>query len=71
MSKLSAITGFTFPGMMLDPGCSSGSRISPNPPRGPDPSQRISFAIFVSATAQVLSAPLKNETASFAACASK
>ena len=29
------------------------------------------FAIFVKETAQVLSAPLKNETASFAACASK
>src|SRR6185369_459574 len=71
ISKLSAITGFTFPGIILDPGCNSGSRISPSPPRGPEPSQRMSFAIFVNETAQVLSAPLKNETASFAACASK
>ena len=39
--------------MMLDPGCTAGSRSSPSPQRGPDPSQRMSFAIFVSATAYV------------------
>jgi hypothetical protein len=51
MSTLSAITGFTLPGMMLDPGCTAGSRNSPRPQRGPDPSHRTSFAILVNATA--------------------
>ncbi len=71
ISKLSAITGFTLPGMMLEPGCVSGSFNSPIPQRGPEASQRMSFAILVSATAYVFSAPLRNDSASFAACASK
>jgi hypothetical protein len=33
MSRLSAITGFTLPGMMLEPGWTSGSFSSPRPQR--------------------------------------
>src|SRR3972149_1504969 len=47
----SAMTGLTFPGMMELPGCTSGSASSPSPARGPDPNQRISFAIFIRLTA--------------------
>ena len=71
ISRLSAITGFTLPGMMLDPGWTAGRFSSPRPQRGPEPSQRISLAILVSATAYVRSAPLRKQTASRAACASK
>ena len=60
----SAITGFTLPGMMEDPGCVSGRRISPNPHRGPDPNQRMSFAIFIRLTATVRSSPLASTTES-------
>ena len=41
----SAITGFTLPGMIDEPGCRSGSRISAKPVRGPLPISRMSFAI--------------------------
>src|SRR5260370_16304848 len=51
ISRLSAITGFTFPGMILDPGWTSGTFSSPNPQRGPEPSQRMSLAILVAAVA--------------------
>ena len=71
ISRLSAITGLTLPGMMLEPGCTAGRRSSPMPQRGPEPSQRMSLAILVSATAQLRSAPLRKPTASRAACASK
>ena len=54
----SARDGFTFPGMMEDPGCTSGSEISPNPARGPEPNQRRSLAIFIMLVAIVLSWPL-------------
>ena len=39
------------------PGSFSGSMSSPIPARGPDASQRMSLAIFISAAASVLSAP--------------
>jgi hypothetical protein len=71
MSRLSAITGFTLPGMMLDPGCTAGRRSSPSPQRGPEPNHRISLAILVRATAYTRNAPLRKTTASLAACASK
>ena len=51
MTTLSAITGFTFPGIILEPGWVSGINSSPSPHRGPEPSQRISFAILESDTA--------------------
>ena len=37
--------GFTFPGMMLDPGSLAGSANSPKPQRGPEPSHLMSFAL--------------------------
>ena len=43
--------------MMLLPGCSAGSAISPSPASGPLFIQRRSFAIFISATASVRSCP--------------
>ncbi len=62
ISRLSAITGLTLPGMMLEPGWTAGSFSSPMPQRGPEPSQRISLAIFVSATAMPRSAPLRSNS---------
>ena len=53
----SGMTGFTLPGMIELPFWSSGRRISARPARGPEPMRRRSFAIFVSETATVLSAP--------------
>ncbi len=67
----SLITGFTFPGMMEEPGCTAGRVISASPEVGPLASQRMSLAIFSSATASVLSAPEAKTYASFAPCASK
>jgi len=49
--------GFTLPGMIELPGSFSGILISPRPERGPDASQRTSFAIFIRETASVFSAP--------------
>src|SRR5215468_4652292 len=43
--------GFTLPGMIDEPGSFCGSCNSERPQRGPDASQRMSFAIFISATA--------------------
>src|SRR6266542_2547528 len=57
MLTASAITGFTFPGMMLEPGWVAGSSISLKPVREPDVSRRRSLAIFMSPTAIVRSAP--------------
>jgi hypothetical protein len=51
--NISAITGFTLPGMMLEPGCTAGKRISSNPEVGPDANKRRSLAIFVSESAIV------------------
>ena len=66
----SGITGLTLPGMIELPFCSSGSEISARPARGPEPRKRRSFAIFVSETATVLSAPEASTRPSRAACAS-
>jgi hypothetical protein len=53
----SLITGFTLPGMMDEPGWMAGREISASPDVGPLASQRMSLAIFISATASVFSAP--------------
>jgi hypothetical protein len=68
IAALSAITGFTLPGRMEEPGCTSGSAISPMPARGPLPSQRISFEIFIRLTATVFRAPLAKTVAYIALC---
>ena len=52
------------PGMIDDPGSFSGKEISPIPQRGPDPSKRISLAIFIKLTAKVLSIPDASTNAS-------
>ena len=51
------MTGLTLPGMIDEPGCRSGMRISASPVRGPEPIQRMSLAILISATAIVRSWP--------------
>jgi hypothetical protein len=53
----SGITGLTLPGMIDEPGCRPCSSISPRPASGPEFIQRRSLAIFISATAVVLSWP--------------
>ena len=52
---ISGITGLTLPGMILLPGCSAGSAISPIPASGPLFIQRRSLAIFIRLTASVFS----------------
>ena len=42
----SGITGLTLPGMMLEPACTGGRLISPNPARGPLDSSRRSLQVF-------------------------
>ena len=59
--------GLTLPGMIEEPGSFSGSISSPRPQRGPEPSQRMSLAIFISDTASVLSAPLADDQSSWPA----
>ena len=49
----SACVGFTLPGMIDEPGSFSGSVSSPRPQRGPEASQRMSLAIFISEAASV------------------
>src|SRR5262245_56912270 len=61
--------GFTLPGIIDEPGSFAGNINSPKPQRGPDPSQRISLAIFINAQANVFKAPLANTNASCAASA--
>ena len=61
--------GLTLPGMIEDPGSFSGRRSSAIPARGPEPSHRMSFAIFIRDTASVVSAPLMKTIASCAASA--
>ncbi len=58
--------GFTFPGMMEEPGSFSGIVSSPKPQRGPEASQRMSLAIFISAAAIVFKAPLAKTSSSCA-----
>jgi hypothetical protein len=67
----SGMTGFTLPGMMLDPGCRSGRKISVSPVRGPDPIHRMSLATLYSDIAMVRSWPLVSTSPSRAPCASK
>ena len=57
MFTISAIDGFTFPGMMLEPGWTGGRTISASPVRGPDVSRRRSLAIFPRSIAYVRNAP--------------
>ena len=61
--------GLTLPGMIELPGSFSGIVISPRPDRGPDESQRTSFAIFIRVVASVLSAPCNVTSASWPASA--
>ena len=55
--------------MIEEPGSFSGSSSSPRPERGPDPSQRMSFAIFMREAASVVIAPCANTMPSWAASA--
>ena len=48
----SGITGFTFPGMIEEPGCIAGRFISPKPQRGPLESKRKSLQILLTLTAR-------------------
>ncbi|MNM69053.1 hypothetical protein D3C81_806370 [compost metagenome] len=59
MAVASGITGLTLPGMIEEPGCKPSSSISPRPAKGPEFIQRKSLAIFIRATAVVLSWPDK------------
>ncbi len=53
----SGMTGFTFPGMMLEPGCIGGRLISARPQRGPEERSLRSLHIFESFTATRLRTP--------------
>ncbi len=53
------LRGLTLPGMIDEPGSFSGKINSPKPQRGPEASQRTSFAIFINDAASVLNAPLR------------
>ena len=64
MVMASDCVGLTLPGMIDEPGSFSGRISSPSPLRGPEPSQRMSFAIFMSDAASVASAPGANTMAS-------
>ena len=66
MVMASHCVGFTLPGMMDEPGSFSGRVSSPKPQRGPEASQRMSLAIFISEAASVLSAP---EAKTISSCA--
>jgi len=46
MLKASIWVGFTFPGIIDDPGSLAGKISSPKPDLGPDAKNRISFIIF-------------------------
>src|ERR1035438_123594 len=58
--------GLTLPGMIEEPGSFSGRVSSPRPQRGPEASQRMSLAIFMSEAARVFSAPLAKTISSWA-----
>ena len=66
----SLCVGFTFPGIIEEPGSLSGIKISPMPLRGPEDNMRTSFAIFIKLTATVFKAPCASTIASCAANAS-
>ena len=57
-------TGLTLPGMIDEPACTAGSRISPNPPEGPDDSTIRSDAIFANEAAAVRSSAETRENTS-------
>jgi hypothetical protein len=57
MASISAMEGFTLPGMMEEPGCTGGSSSSPSPVLGPEPSSRTSPPIRSSSSAATRSAP--------------
>ena len=61
---ISQITGLTLPGMIDEPGCSSGIAISASPVRGPEPIRRRSLQILYRLTAMVRSTPLAATSAS-------
>ena len=61
--------GVTLPGILDDPGSFAGSCSSAHPVRGPDASQRMSFAIFIRATARPASAAWARTIASRQPCA--
>ena len=67
----SGSTGFTLPGMIDEPGCRSGRRISDSPARGPEPIHRMSLQILVRLTAITRSWPEASTSASLEPCASK
>ncbi len=69
--RLSMMTGFTLPGMMLDPGCVSGRASSPRPALGPMPMSRMSLPTFHRLSATVRIPPWAAMTASRVACAWK
>ena len=69
-STTSGSTGLTLPGMIEEPFCSSGRKISPIPARGPEPISARSLAILVSDTAITFSAPDSSTSASRLPCAS-
>ena len=69
--KASQITGFTLPGMMLEPGCTAGRAISASPQRGPLFMSRTSPAIFIRLAATAFTAPLAQTAASCEPCAAK
>ena len=58
MLVTSAITGFTFPGMMDEPGCIGGRLISPRPVLGPEERSLRSLAIRIRLTAVPFKAEL-------------
>ena len=62
--------GFTFPGMIEEPGSFSGIKISPMPERGPDANKRMSLAILNKLIANWRNAPWVSTSASWAANAS-
>ena len=67
----SGMTGFTLPGMIDEPFCSSGRRSSERPARGPEPISARSLAILIIETATTLSAPESSTSESRLAWASK
>ena len=57
MVNASHCVGLTFPGIMDEPGSFAGSIISPIPDLGPEPNQRMSFAILNKELAMTLRTP--------------
>ena len=57
MSRHSAMTGFTLPGMIEEPGCMGGRRISPKPVAGPLAMSLKSLAMRIRSRARFRTAP--------------